>query len=54
MPPYIIYLLGLVLRRIIGRLPLAPAVKGKVGDDPKVEEEFFGTFIPPLIVYVKH
>ncbi|KAF9506660.1 hypothetical protein BS47DRAFT_1352545 [Hydnum rufescens UP504] len=40
-PPYPIYLLGKILRHIVGRLPLTAPIRGKVSDDPRVEEEFY-------------
>ncbi|KIJ26934.1 hypothetical protein M422DRAFT_38001 [Sphaerobolus stellatus SS14] len=40
MPPPIVQLVGKVLSPILGRLPLATAVRGKGHHDPRVEAEF--------------
>lgn len=45
MPSYPVYLVALVLCRIAGRLPLAPAVKGNISDDPRVEAEDQGASV---------
>jgi hypothetical protein len=40
-PWLITELIGRGLKVIAGTLPLAKALRGKVSDDPRVEEEFF-------------
>jgi acylglycerol lipase len=40
-PWLITELIGRALVAVAGTLPLAKAIRGKVSDDPRVEEEFF-------------
>ena len=54
MPPYPVYLLALVLRRFAGRLPLSPAVKGNISDDPRVEAEDLGACVPFPAMFTSH
>lgn len=45
MPPPYVEKAGRVLRSFLGRLPFIKATKGKISDDPRVEEEFLGCYI---------
>ena len=42
MPSSFMQMAGRTLRSFAGRLPFLKAIKGKVSDDPRVEEEFSG------------
>ena len=48
MPPSSVETAGRMLRSFLGRLPFLQAVKGKVSDDPRVEEEFSGRCVEPF------
>lgn len=40
-PSAAIEMLGRAIVRFAGSLPLAASIRGKVSDDPRVEEDFF-------------
>lgn len=48
MPHPITTAVARLLRSFASRLPLAPAVKGNVSDDPRVEAEFYGPSLSHL------
>lgn len=54
MPPRAVYWAALAIRRVFGRLPFAPAIKGNVSDDPRVEADQIGESYYTLLSFPLH